>query len=67
MLAVAWYHGHKRLKQISAGELTVVSFLVVIGAALLVVLIRTGHRMIAILRTASSCVVEARSHDKRNA
>jgi TolB-like protein/Tfp pilus assembly protein PilF len=40
VVALAWYHGHKGLKQISAGELTVVSFLVVIGAGLLVVLIR---------------------------
>jgi TolB-like protein/tetratricopeptide (TPR) repeat protein len=40
VLAVAWYHGHRGLKQISAGEMTVVSILVVIGAGLLIVLVR---------------------------
>jgi TolB-like protein/Tfp pilus assembly protein PilF len=40
-LAVAWYHGHKGLKQISTGELTVISILIVIGAGLLTVLVRT--------------------------
>jgi TolB-like protein len=39
-LAVAWYHGHKGLKQISAGEMTVISIMVLIGAGLLIVLVR---------------------------
>jgi TolB-like protein len=37
---MAWYHGHKGLKQITAGEMTVVSIMVVIGAGLLIVLVR---------------------------
>jgi TolB-like protein/tetratricopeptide (TPR) repeat protein len=40
VLAVAWYHGHKGLKQISAGELTVISIMILIGAGLLIVLVR---------------------------
>ncbi len=40
VVALAWYHGHKGLKQISAGELTVVSVLVLLGAGLLIVLVR---------------------------
>jgi TolB-like protein len=39
-LTLAWYHGHKGLKQISAGELTVISILILIGAGLLTVLVR---------------------------
>jgi TolB-like protein len=39
-LAVAWYHGHKGLKQISAGEMTVISIMILIGAGLLIVLVR---------------------------
>jgi TolB-like protein/Flp pilus assembly protein TadD len=31
-LTVAWYHGHKGLQQISAGELMIVSVLILIGA-----------------------------------
>jgi adenylate cyclase len=40
VLAVAWYHGHKGLKQISAGEMTVISIMILIGAGLLIVLVR---------------------------
>ena len=40
-VALAWYHGHKGLTSISAGELGVVSILLVIGAGLLSVLVRT--------------------------
>jgi TolB-like protein len=39
-LAIAWYHGHKGLRQIGTGELTVISILIVIGAGLLTVLVR---------------------------
>src|ERR1700733_13967851 len=39
VLAVAWYHGQKGLKQISAGEMTVISILIVIGAGLLILLV----------------------------
>jgi TolB-like protein len=39
-LAMAWYHGHKGLKQISTGEMTVVSIMIVIGAGLLILLVR---------------------------
>jgi TolB-like protein/tetratricopeptide (TPR) repeat protein len=40
-VALAWYHGHKGLTRISAGEMTVVSVLLVIGAGLLMALVRT--------------------------
>jgi TolB-like protein len=36
-LALAWYHGHRSLRNIGAGEATIISLLVVIGAGLLVV------------------------------
>lgn len=39
-VALAWYHGHKGLTRISAGEMTVVSVLLVIGAGLLMALVR---------------------------
>jgi len=35
-VALAWYHGHKGLTRLSAGELSVVSLLLLIGAGLLV-------------------------------
>lgn len=40
VITLAWYHGHKRLKQIGAGELGIISVLVVIAAGLLVVFVR---------------------------
>jgi TolB-like protein len=39
-LALAWYHGHRSLESISAGEATIISLLVVIGAGLLMVFAR---------------------------
>jgi TolB-like protein len=39
-LALAWYHGHRSLKSISAAEATIISLLVVIGAGLLIVFAR---------------------------
>ena len=39
-LTLAWYHGHKGLKGVSQGELTIASILVVIGAGLLIALVR---------------------------
>jgi TolB-like protein len=40
ILTLAWYHGHKGLKQIGAGELAILSVLVLIAAGLLVVFVR---------------------------
>ena len=40
VLALAWYHGHKGLKRVGQGELTIIALLVLIGAGLLVVLVR---------------------------
>jgi TolB-like protein/tetratricopeptide (TPR) repeat protein len=40
VLTLAWYHGHKGLKGVSQGELMIASILLVIGAGLLVVLVR---------------------------
>src|SRR5262249_46222505 len=40
-VAVAWYHGHRGASRLSAGEMTVVSLLLVIGAGLLIALVRT--------------------------
>ena len=43
VLTLAWYHGHKGLKRIGPGEMTIVSFLVLIAAGLLVVLVRAPN------------------------
>lgn len=40
VLMLAWYHGHKGLKGASPGELMIASILLVIGAGLLIVLVR---------------------------
>ena len=40
VLTLAWYHGHKGLKTVSHGEMMIASILVVIGAGLLIVLVR---------------------------
>ena len=39
-LALAWYHGHRSLRSISAGEATIISILLLIGAGLLFVFAR---------------------------
>ena len=41
VLTLAWYHGHKGLKRVGQGELTIIALLVLIGAGLLVVLVRS--------------------------
>jgi TolB-like protein len=41
-ITVAWYHGHRGLQQISAGELAIASGLVFIGAVFFVVALRPG-------------------------
>ncbi len=44
-LTLAWYHGHRGLRRIGQGELTIISLLVLIGAGLLVALVRSpGER-----------------------
>jgi adenylate cyclase len=40
VLTVAWYHGHRGLKRLSAGELGIISLLILIGAGLLTVFVR---------------------------
>ena len=40
VLTLAWYHGHKGLKGVGQGELMITSVLLVIGAGLLIVLVR---------------------------
>jgi TolB-like protein len=40
VLTLAWYHGHKGLKGVSQGEMMIASILLVIGAGLLMVLVR---------------------------
>src|ERR1700744_479776 len=42
VLALAWYHGHRSLKTIGTGEATIISMLVVIGAGLLVLFVRSA-------------------------
>jgi TolB-like protein/Tfp pilus assembly protein PilF len=39
-IALAWYHGHRGMTRLSAGEMTIVSLLLVIGAGLLIALVR---------------------------
>ena len=39
-LTLAWYHGHRGLKRISAGELTIISLLLLIGAVFFTVSLR---------------------------
>jgi TolB-like protein len=70
VLTVAWYHGHKGLKQISAGELAVVSILIVIGAGLLIALVRAPIETVpppqlheALPPAASSAANEAKVSD----
>ena len=40
-IALAWYHGHRGLTRVSSGELRVVSTLLVVGAGLLILLVRS--------------------------
>jgi TolB-like protein len=40
-LALAWYHGHRSLRNVTTGEATIIALLVAIGAGLLVALVRT--------------------------
>jgi TolB-like protein len=42
-ITLAWYHGHRGLTRISAGELTIISLLVLIGAVLFTVSLRPAE------------------------
>ena len=42
-LTLAWYHGHRGLTRIGAGELTIISLLLVIGAAFFTVALRPAE------------------------
>lgn len=44
IVALAWYHGHKALTRVGEGELLVVSLLALIGAGMLVALVRVPER-----------------------
>jgi TolB-like protein/Tfp pilus assembly protein PilF len=46
-LTLAWYHGHRGLQRISAGELTIISLLLLIGALLFSVSMRPVERTTA--------------------
>ena len=43
-LTISWYHGHRGLQRVTGMELAIVAILVVIGAGLLAVLVRTPPR-----------------------
>jgi TolB-like protein len=43
-IALAWYHGHKGLSRLTAGEMTVISLLLLIGAGLLTALVRAPEK-----------------------
>ena len=62
-LALAWYHGHRSLTNFSAAEATIVSLLVVLGAGLLVVLVRAPqeHAEVAPQATAGRSVIPVAS------
>lgn len=50
-LTLAWYHGHRGLKSISAGELTIISILVLIGGLFFTVSVRpSGESLAAVAR-----------------
>jgi len=53
VLTLAWYHGHKGLKRVGAGELAILSMLVLMAAGLLVVLVRAPDQHEQALTTAS--------------
>jgi TolB-like protein/Flp pilus assembly protein TadD len=42
VLTLAWYHGHRGFKSISAGELSIISVLMLIGGLLFTATMRTG-------------------------
>jgi TolB-like protein len=47
-VALAWYHGHRGLTRISAGEMTVVSVLLLMSAGLLIVLVRVPQQELGV-------------------
>lgn len=64
VLTLAWYHGHKGLQRVGQGELTIIALLILIGAGLLVVLVRSPDEPSAEHRTAhasNSSVIAAAS------
>jgi TolB-like protein len=61
-IALAWYHGHKGMTRLSAGEMTVVSLLLVIGAGLLVALVRpSAERATTVTVTTNGPAIASRT------
>src|SRR3984957_5262476 len=46
VLTLAWYHGHKGLKKVGAGELAILSALTLIAAGLLVLFVRVPNEQV---------------------
>jgi TolB-like protein len=53
VLTLAWYHGHKGLRKVGAGELAILSVLVLIAAGLLVVFVRVPNEHLQTRATAA--------------
>jgi TolB-like protein len=58
VFALAWYHGHKGLKRVGQGEMTIIALLVLIAAGLLVVLVRSSGEAAAEHRADSNVIVK---------
>jgi len=58
-LTIAWYHGHRALRRISAGELSILSVLLLVGALLFAVALRRDDAQLAAATAPSGPAVPA--------
>jgi len=55
-VTVAWYHGHRALRRVSIGELSIVAVLLLVGALLLTVTLRRGDDELSAAATSMPAV-----------
>jgi TolB-like protein/Tfp pilus assembly protein PilF len=58
-LTVAWYQGHRGLKRVSAGELAIISVLILIGAAIFTLALRPSSDAVTAAPSASTAAPPA--------
>ncbi len=51
-LTIAWYHGHRGAKRLTAGEAAIIALLILIGAGLLTVLVRPPEKSAEVAQAA---------------
>jgi TolB-like protein len=65
-LTIAWYHGHRGARRLTAGEAAIIALLLLIGAGLLIVLVRVPEKPEAVTARAVASKIATPAHLNAN-